>query len=153
MVFRKATSMHPMVQWRGEMDRLVHDFFGPVSAALPGRWSEVGPACSFPALNVWESGDALYAEAEVPGMKHEDLEISVLGNELTLRGRRGEQPREGATYHRQERGVGEFNRVLRLPIEIDADRVEASLKDGILLIKLPKAESAKPRQIPVHCAT
>jgi HSP20 family protein len=73
----------------------------------------------------------------------------VVGSDLTIRGKRGEEPSEGTAYHRRERGAGEFNRVLRLPIEVDADRVEATLRDGVLLVKLPKAESARPKKIKV----
>jgi len=147
MVFRRANGLIPVAQMRDEMDRLVRDLFGQRSAAAPARWAWTAP--SFPALNVWEEADAIYAEAEVPGMKSEDLDVSVVGGDLTIRGRRGEPEREGVAYHRQERGAGEFNRVLRLPEEVDADKVEASLTDGVLLIKLPKAESAKPKKIKV----
>ncbi len=103
-------------------------------------------------MNAWEEGDCLYVEAEVPGLKSENLEIGVVGNELTIRGHRGEQPREGVAYHRQERAVGEFNRALRLPIDVDSAKVEATLTDGVLTIKLPKAESAKPRKIKINPA-
>jgi HSP20 family protein len=150
MVFLRANSLVPVAQLRNEMDRLMSDFFRPGNTSTPARWSWT--ARSFPALNVWDEGDVLYAEAEVPGMKSEELDISVVGGDLTIRGRRGAEDREGVTYHRQERGTGEFNRVLRLPEEIDAGKVEATLTDGVLLIKLPKAESAKPKKIKVSTA-
>jgi HSP20 family protein len=149
-VFRRTNGLIPLAQLRDEMDRLASDFFGPQSGRLPARWSWT--AQGFPALNVWEDGEVLYAEAEVPGMKSEDLDVSVVGSDLTIRGRRGGEAHEGAAYHRQERGTGEFNRVLRLPVEVDAGKVEASLTDGVLLIKLPKAESAKPKKIKVSPA-
>jgi HSP20 family protein len=136
-----------LYQLRSEMDRLVSDFFGPAAGAGTPR---LPTGRSFPALNVWEDGDNLFAEAEVPGLASQDVDISVIGTDLTIRGHRRSPEREGVAYHRQERGVGEFNRVLRLPVEVDAGRVEASLKDGILLVKLPKAESAKPKKIKVQ---
>lgn len=148
MVYRRGNGFHPVAQLRTEMDRLVSDFFGPATGATRARWT--GRTHSFPSLNIWEDGDALFAEAELPGVKNEDLDITVVGGDLTIRGRRGETPREGVHYHRQERSVGEFTRVLRLPIEVDADKVEATLAHGVLLIKLPKAESAKPRKIKVQ---
>ena len=147
MVYRRGNGFHPIAQLRDEMDRLVGDFFGPATGALPSRWA--APPRGFPALNVWEEGETIFAEAEVPGLKSEDIDISVVGSDLTIRGRRGEPAREGVAYHRQERGAGEFNRVLRLGVEVDAGKVEASLTDGVLLIKLPKAESAKPKKIKV----
>jgi HSP20 family protein len=149
MVLRRNGS-NPVAQLRDEMDRLVADFFGPLTGTVPTRSG--APARGYPPLNVWEDGEALFVEAEVPGLKSEEIEISVIANELTIRGHRGEEKREGVAYHRQERGVGEFNRVLRVPIEVEANQVEASLKDGVLLIKLPKAESAKPKKIKVSPA-
>jgi HSP20 family protein len=147
MVLRRVNSMLPVAQLRDEMDRLVSDFFGPENGGPSPRWSR--PTVSFPPLNVWEDGDALYAEAEMPGVKSDELDISVIAGDLTIRGRRGEPQATGVAYHRQERGSGEFNRVLRLPVDVDANRVEATLTDGVLLIKLPKAESAKPKKIKV----
>lgn len=142
MVFR-GSGFSPLAQWHRDMDRLMQDVFTRGSSV-----AAVGTG-SFPPLNVWEDGDALYAEAEMPGVKHEDLDISVLAGDLTIRGQRSSGEAEGVNFLRRERATGEFNRVLRLPIEVDADRVEAKLRDGVLLIRLPKAESAKPRKIAV----
>lgn len=147
MVLRRTNGSLPLMQLRDEMNRLAGNYFSTAPADWVAR-QLAGPA-SFPAFNVWESGEELYAEAEVPGLKAEDLDISVIGSDLTVRGRRGAQLPEGAVAHRQERGSGEFTRVLRLPIDVEASKVEASLKDGVLLIKLPKAESAKPKKIKV----
>jgi HSP20 family protein len=144
---RRTNGFHPLDQLRSQMDRLVGDFFGPMTGAYAPR-SAVAQR-SFPALNIWEYGDDLYAEAELPGLKSDDIDVSVVGGDLTIRGRRGEEPAEGTSYHRRERGVGEFTRVVRLPADVDAQRVEATLKDGVLLVKLPKAESAKPKKIKV----
>jgi len=149
MVIRR-NGANPIVHLRDEMDRLVGDFFGPLTGTAAIR--SAAPARGYPALNVWEDGDVVYVEAEVPGLKSDDLELSVVGNEVTIRGQRAAAAPEGAVYHRQERGVGQFNRVLRLPFEVDAEHVEASLKDGVLLLKLPKAESAKPKKIKVEPA-
>lgn len=143
---RRHNSFNP-TQLRHEMDRLVGDFFGPVASAVAPHINAL--AHGFPPLNAWEKGEDVFVEAEVPGLKSEDVEISVVGHDLTIHGRRGQEPLEGATYHRRERSTGEFNRVVRLPIEVDASKVEATLKDGVLLIRLPKAESAKPRKIKV----
>jgi len=133
-------------QLRDELDRQ----FPALWDTLSGRFPQVSGR-SFPALNVWEEGDHLYAEAEVPGFKNEDLDISVVGNELTLKGHRQDQPGEKETvFHRRERGVGTFTRLVRLPVEVDANRVEAKLHDGVLLITLPKSEAAKPRKVQVQ---
>ncbi len=139
-------SMRPLARFpfnelRNELDR-VFDAFG--SRELNGFGGR-----PMPALNIWEDGENLYAEAEVPGLRMEDLEILVMGNELTLKGRTQAGNGEGRVYHRQERLAGEFSRTLTLPVEIDADKVEATLRDGILTIRLPKAAAAKARKITV----
>jgi HSP20 family protein len=144
-------SLRPLFQqpsvhnFRREMDRLVGDLIGPWA----GELQRLVPASGFPSLNVWEDGDFIFAEAEVPGLKAEDLDISVIGNQLTVKGRRAPLAVDGGTYHRRERNVGEFVRTVSLPTEIDPDKVEASLADGVLKISLPKAETAKPRKVTV----
>lgn len=146
MVLRRLNSVSPVAQLRNEMDWLVQDFFGRGSRPVTPT------AAGFPPLNVWEDGESLYAEAELPGVKSEDLEISVMAGDLTIQGRRSTSAGEGVAFHRQERGAGQFNRVVRLPYEVDAQRVEANLRDGVLLVKLPKAESAKPKKIAIRAS-
>ena len=103
-----------------------------------------------PAVNIWESDHCYFLEAEIPGVKMEDLDISVLGKELTIRGdRKAEELPEKAAFHRRERGIGSFARVVQLPSEINAEAVEAMLKNGVLTLRLPKIEAAKPRKIAV----
>jgi HSP20 family protein len=144
MVFRYRNVRHPIYQLRDEMDRLLTGVFGP--------WSAAGlPVVSRgqPAVNMWEGDEAVTVELEVPGLKSDQVEISVVGNQLTLRIERPDLTQEGVTYHRRERPVGSFTRVLRLPVDVEPDRVEAALNDGVLTITLPKARSAKPRKIQV----
>lgn len=145
MVFRRTDGGLPIGQLRREVDRLFSDFFGPGGTA-----QGMLPARAFPALNVWEQGDAVVAEAEVPGVKPEDIDVEVVGNELILKGRRGGSQPEGVSYHRRERGVGKFARTVRLPVEVDPDKVQAQLDNGVLRITLPKAETAKPHKIHVN---
>ena len=106
------------------------------------------PAAS-PALNLWEDGDTFHAEAELPGFKIEDLDLAVAGSELRIRGRRETPAGKTWAVHRRERPSGEFSRTITFPAEIDADRVQAALQDGVLRVTLPKAPSAKPRRIDV----
>lgn len=142
----------PVGLLRTELDRVFEDVFGDYQrgrgftrAALSGE--------SFPAVNLWEDDQKLYAEAEVPGMGMEELEIFVKGNELTVRGERSSVDLEGATYHRRERGAGPFCSVVQLPMDIEAERVEASLENGVLTVTLPKAAVARPRKIVVKPAS
>lgn len=104
---------------------------------------------AYPPLNLWDDGECFHAEAELPGFKIGDVDLSVAGCELQIRGRRALEAREGWALHRQERVAGEFSRTIAFPAEIDADKVQAALHDGVLSIVLPKAPSAKPRKIEV----
>lgn len=146
MVFRSPLVLSPVLQLRDEVDRLLTNAFG--NGVVGARRFVSG--LSFPSLNVWEDDANLYVEAELPGVKAEDLDVSVVGEELTLKGKRGDDAPQEASYHRRERGVGEFTRVLRLPVPVNPDQVQASLENGVLQLTLPKAESAKPRKIKVN---
>ena len=146
MVFRYFTPRHPVDQLRHDMNRLFNGFFstpGGESASREGR----------PAVNIWDRDDSLFVELEVPGVTSDQLDISVVDNELSIRLERPDVEQDGVTYHRRERPVGTFARVLRLPVDVDADRVSANLRDGVLTVELPKAESARPRKIEVAKAT
>ena len=132
-----------LTQFRNEMDRLFQSY---------GFDAGGGPALAvaYPALNVWEDGDNVYAEAELPGMELSDLEIYVTGgNQLTLKGERKQPPVEKGVWHRRERGFGSFARVITLPVDVDPDRVEARFAHGVLTITMPKSEAARPRKITV----
>lgn len=144
MLITRVNESNPVRLLRGEFDRLFSDFAG--GRAFPDPFGVLGRR-PFPAVNAWEDHKAVYAEAELPGLTMEDIEVLVMGDELTIKGERKDTEKEGVTYHRRERGLGTFSRVLRLPIQIDAEKVEATLRDGVLTVKLPKAQSALPRKI------
>jgi len=132
-----------MTRLRREMDRLF------------GRWGLTGEnwpglAISYPAVNLHEDDDFIYAEAELPGQKLEDLDITVTGeNRLTIKGERAEPQCENTEWHRQERGFGPIERTIELPVSVDADKVEARLENGVLTIQMAKSPEAKPKRIPV----
>lgn len=128
---------------RREMDRLF-DNFGVGLTGQPYRLHR-----AYPPLNVWDAGDTLCVEAEMPGVKKDDVEILAVGNELTVKGRREAPQGENLNYHRRECGVGEFTRTVTLPVEVNADKIDAVLDNGVLMLRLPKAESAMPKRISV----
>ena len=104
----------------------------------------------FPLMNVTEDNDSYYIRAELPGIKTDELDISVTGESLTISGERKIPIEdETATYHRREREAGKFSRILSLPGQVDTGKAEARSADGILTVVLPKAEAAKPRQITI----
>jgi HSP20 family protein len=144
------TRFDPFSQMWREMNRLQEEmsrWFGRPETDFRTR---PGFAASYPAMNIWEDENYVYAEAELPGLKLEDLEIFVTGrDELTIKGSRQPLAEHKGVWHRQERGFGTFSRLITLPAAVDADKVEARLENGVLLIKLAKSESAKPKRITV----
>lgn len=144
MLARIHNGANSVNRLRAEMDRLFGSLLGEGLAA-PFGWAER----AFPAMNIWENAESVFVEAEIPGMKLEDLELTAMGNELTIKGERKRIEDAEACYHRQERGVGTFVRTVRLPVDVNADKVEATFKDGVLTVVLPKSEAARPRKITV----
>lgn len=133
----------PYRQLRSAVNRLVSDFaqdYPVLGTAGVVVW---------PPINVWEENDKFILEAEVPGVKMDQLEITCQGRDLTLRGERKDPGDPQEIYQRRERFVGNFIRSLTLPADIDADTIRATLDEGVLQISIPKAESAKPRRIEV----
>ena len=137
--------VHP-AQTFGDLTREMNRVFGGV---LPDFDSAIRRTGRVPAINAWEDNEVYFVEAELPGMRMEDIQVEVLGDEVHLKGVRETKIDENAAFHRRERGYGEFERTLTLPTEVDVDQVEATLKNGVLTVKLPKAEAAKPRKIEV----
>ena len=120
------------------------------SVRLPGRHTGRTHAGVFPLVNVTEDQDHFYIRSEIPGMKSEEISISATGRNLSISGERKiASEGENVKYHRREREDGKFSRVIALPSDIQIDKIEAGYVDGILSIKIPKAEEAKPKQITV----
>ena len=103
-----------------------------------------------PALDLYQNADNVVAIVELPGMRKEDIEISLQDGMLTIAGERGADSGEENGATRTERFTGKFRRSITLPSRVDANKVNATYKDGILTVTLPKAEEAKPKQIQVN---
>jgi HSP20 family protein len=103
-----------------------------------------------PTVDIFEDKDNITVRAELPGMRKEDISVSLDGNTLTISGerKREDEQREGDTY-RAERFFGRFQRSITLPRAVDQQKIQATYRDGVLTIKLPKSEEAKPKQIDV----
>jgi len=131
--------------WR-ELDRLQREM-NRVFADLPSARG-LQPAPRYPTMNVWTNEDSAILTAELPGCNPDKLEISVMNDTLTLSGsREPEKVSEGTTYHRRERGCGNFTRTFQLPFQVAGDKVTATFENGVLEIALPRAESDKPKKI------
>jgi HSP20 family protein len=135
--FNRFTKIHSLV------NDLFEDGLNRSSDETSVRWS--------PAMDILESNDAYIIRAELPGFEKDDLNVEVKDGTLTLSGqRKSEELAEGVQYRSVERVSGKFVRSVILPKTVNADRIQASYKDGVLEIQVPKAEKAKPRQITVH---
>jgi len=127
-----------------DMERLQQQLHRMISSDVPNATSE------FPPVNVWTSEDGVIVTAELAGTESKDIDVSVVNETLSIRGaRETEQLNEGETWHRRERGDGQFVRTIQLPFAVQTDNVQAIFKNGILQITLPRAESEKPRKITV----
>jgi HSP20 family protein len=130
------------------MDRLFDEMMGRGLRRIAdedrvrGSWS--------PAVNIMEKKDAIQITADLPGMKAEDVEVTVDNGALTIRGERTlEEATEGETYHRIERVYGVFERTFTLPNSVDTTKIEAKFANGEMVVSLPKREESKPRSVKV----
>jgi HSP20 family protein len=146
-----ATAWNPMEALCRDIDRAFqnagfsNDPFSR-TAFLPGRGAR-----RYPLINLAEDRDSIYIEALAPGVDPESINLAVIHNVLTVTGEKRRHPEDikPEAFHRSERAAGKFVRTIELPVEVDADHVKAEYKHGILMITLPKAEAAKPKQISV----
>lgn len=145
-----------------ELDRMQQEMnrvFGPASkqysdprqrlAFLPGN-----SARRYPLINLYEEKDAFIVEALAPGLNTESINVSIVGNQLTLSGEKVRSNGDATpeAFHRNERAAGKFIRTVELPAEVDSDKIKAEYKNGILTITAAKAEKARPRSIEIQVA-
>ena len=129
------------------MDRL----FSDVRAQAPVRGEEIVQGAWIPAVDIFETNEAIVLKAELPGITAQDISVEVKDNTLTLKGEnKFEKEVKEENYHRMERSYGSFQRAFTLPGTIHQEKVKAKFKDGILEITLPKVEEAKPKQVKVE---
>ncbi len=134
----------PVLSLRDEVNRVFDDFFGRGWLTWPfeGAWS--------PALDVSETETAVQVRVEVPGISPEDIDISLSGDTLTVKGqKKEEEKKEGENYTRVERRYGSFQRIVTLPAPVDPAKVKATCKEGVLTIMLEKQEKAQPKGIEI----
>ena len=148
---------HDLSEWRPfrevsrlrrEMDRLWDDYFGPGRRGLQPLQAEFAPA-----VDVKESAEAVVVKAEVPGIDAQDINISVTGDVLTIKGeKKSEREEKDENYHVVERNYGSFSRSLKLPMAVDLDKIEAKYEKGVLTVTCPKKEAVKPKAIEIKTA-
>ena len=130
--------------FRSELNRVFDGFFGR-TGTMPG-----GDRVWAPAVDMYETKDDLVVTAELPGVNEKEVQLSITGDVLSLKGERTlNQDTSQENFHRGERWYGRFERHLSLPISVQADKVKATYRDGVLTITLPKAEEIKPKSIKI----
>ena len=146
MALVRWTPMGHLRSFQEEMNRMFNEFFrgsnGGEQGWLAGAWT--------PPVDIYETDDALVLTAELPGVSKDDVSIEIHNNTLTLRGERKHDAEvKEEHYHRVERAYGTFQRAFVLPTLVDQEKVQATYHDGILELRLPKVEAAKPRRIAI----
>jgi HSP20 family protein len=116
-----------------------------------GGLEAASPAASWPRVTVYDAGANLVLTADLPGVRDGDLQITLTREVLTISGERRIEPPAGYSVHRQERLPLRFSRSFTLPCKVNADHIDAALKDGVLTVTMPKAPESQPRQIAVKC--
>ncbi len=143
------SAVMPGAMLGGSLSRLIREaeelLESSLARAVPG-----GVGGVFPQVNLWRHGDHVIAEAEVPGFAMDEIEVLASEESLTLRGHRGQGVPEGGTAIRVERRVTDFERTIDLPVEIDPERVSATLTNGVLRVEMAIAARALPKRIEVR---
>jgi HSP20 family protein len=139
--WRFRSPVDELYRMRQQLDQMFEDSRTPYQATAAGV---------FPLTNLSEDKDNYYVRAELPGVKADELDIQVTANNIAISGERKiAAQEEGARYHRREREAGTFSRMIGLPGDVNTEKVQAKLVNGILTVMVPKAEAAKPRQISI----
>jgi HSP20 family protein len=134
-----------MADIQGEMNRLFDWAFGRRGdeGMLESDWA--------PAVDVFEENDRYHVHVDLPGLKRDDIDVTVQGDVLTVSGeKKRESETKGEDYYRCERYYGKFSRSLTLPTSVDSTKIEAKYKDGVLELSIPKTEQARPKQIKIE---
>jgi HSP20 family protein len=140
--------MRGLDAWRPSADFPLTRFFDSVFEDVRPLWA-IGAAMQTPPVNLWEEGDNVMLECELPGVKAGEVDIEVSGDQLRLSVSRAEpktDERKGR-WLRRERAVGQFTRTIKLPYELDAEKVEAKLHNGVLTLTMPKAPHHRPHRV------
>jgi HSP20 family protein len=146
MALARWTPMRNLASFQDEMNRMFQEFFRGGTGEEAG-W---GLRTWTPAVDIYDTDDALILKAELPGVSKDDVSLEIHNNTLILRGERKHEAevKEG-DYYRAERAYGTFQRSFVLPTLVDQDKVQATYTDGVLELRLPKSEAAKPKRIAI----
>ena len=137
--------MRNLFNLHNQMEKVFSDLF----ASHEGETDTEGTTW-MPTVDISETGNGFEIRAELPGVSEKDVNVSVIDNLLTIKGEKHqEEETDGKDYHRVERRYGSFQRSFTLPRHIETDAIKAEFKDGVLTLSIPKAEAAKPTEVPI----
>lgn len=142
---QRTAGRNPLMNLQQEMNQLISQFFGE-------NGESAGRATMSPSLDLSETDNEIEVHLDLPGFKPDEIDVDLSRDVLTIRGEHKEEKEEkeeGRRYHRIERRRGSFQRIVHLPSMVQQDKIDASFKDGVLTIKMPKAEESKSKKIPV----
>jgi HSP20 family protein len=146
MALTRWSPARDLLSIRDEVNRLFNEFFGRTEGQEDTWWAGAWA----PPVDLYEADDALILKAELPGFAKDDVNVEIKDSTLTLKGQRSrETEAKEEQYHRRERAYGSFQRSLLLPATVDTEKVTATYKDGVLELRLPKSEAAKPKRIAI----
>lgn len=148
MITRMLSDFSPLLHLHDQVNHMLETFFEDLPTVR-----EYAPA--YPPLCVYETSDGGcgIVEAELPGLTIADVNVELMGRQLTISGQRrigsqdGQSPTQGIRWHRRERAQGQFSRTITLPWEVQADQIQATLRDGVLTVTLPRSESSRPKRV------
>jgi len=146
-MFTRSSDIDRLFGTMNLLQRKLDNIYGNYGKRSGYRWELASAA---PKTNLYERGDNFEIRAEVPGLEKDNLNVKIQGNYLEISGERGSDVPEGYKTHKTERGIGSFSRSFTLPADVDSTKVEATLKDGLLYLTLPKHEAAKPKKISIN---
>ncbi|MCG8641895.1 MAG: Hsp20/alpha crystallin family protein [Desulfobacterales bacterium] len=145
-MFTRMSDINRLFGTMNLLQKKLDNIYGDYGRPSAYRW-ELEQAA--PRTNLYEHGDHFEIRAELPGIEKDDLNVKIQGNYLEITGERRSNAPDGYKTHKTERGIGSFSRSFTLPSDVDSTKVEATLKDGVLYLTLPKHEAAKPKKISI----
>lgn len=148
--WRPRTQVDPFFRGYRDIQDEINRLFNYAIGGVPAESGGIFDGGWAPAVNVLEDKDNVVVTADLPGMTEKDIDVTLLGDSLTIKGeKKHEEKKEEGNYHMFERSYGTFQRTISLPTSVQHDKAKASFKNGVLEIKVPKTEEAKPKQIKV----
>ncbi len=151
MAITRLKPFEDLMSVQDEVSRFLDEFLGTRFASSIAKRSEESTIDWIPRVDISETDDEIIVKADAPGMKKDDIKVTLSENVLTISGeKKAEREDKKKNYHRIERVFGSFTRSFYIPTNVDSSKIKASYENGVLTVTLPKKEEAKPKEIPIE---